>query len=68
MDNFISASEYAEKYKIGVERVRQLCKSSRIPGAYKIVVGGMSVWLIPHDATDPRKDAGRPRATSKSQG
>jgi hypothetical protein len=61
MNQMIGASEYATKLGVSAERVRQLCKSGRISGARQFVIGSVSVWMIPRDATDPRGKNGRPR-------
>ena len=64
MGQMISASEFAIKLGVSAERVTQLCKSGRISGAEQFVMGSMSVWMIPDQASDPRKGNGRPRKVS----
>ena len=58
----ISASDYASKHNLSAERVRQLCKAGRIPGARKIG----SQWVIPSDAPIPERKPGRPTALAKA--
>lgn len=63
MKKMISTSEFATKFGVSTERVRQLCKSGRIKKAQLLTVGQTSVWLIPDDAADPRLKIGRPKNT-----
>jgi predicted nucleotidyltransferase len=64
MEKLISAAEFAKVLGIGVERVRQLCKSGRVANARQITVGAASMWLIPSHAPDPRRHTGRPRKSA----
>lgn len=45
---------------ISAERVRQLCRTGRIPRATLQTLGPMTMWLIPSDVADPRLPRGRP--------
>jgi predicted nucleotidyltransferase len=67
MEGFVGVAEYAQRLGIGVERVRQLCKTGRIPGAHLVQVGRASLWLIPEAAQDPRNRAGRPKKEAPAE-
>lgn len=56
-DNYISATEYAEKVSKSRPSVKNMCAAGRIPGAYKTSSG----WLIPENAPYPEDN----RYTSK---
>ena len=49
-NEFISATEYAERKKKSVARIKKLCMEKRIPGAVK--KGGQ--WFIPRNAAYPK--------------
>jgi len=61
VEDFVSTAQFAQMLGIGVERVRQLCKSGRIAGTRQITLGAVSIWLIPSHSPDPRQHVGRPR-------
>lgn len=63
--SMLSPAEYAKAHGISAERVRQLCRTGRIPGATQQTLGPMTMWLIPSDVADPRLPRGRP-AKSKA--
>ncbi len=46
---YLSISQMAEKWGLGVRRIQTLCVEGRIPGATKIG----SYWAIPADAEKP---------------
>lgn len=46
---YLSISQMAEKWGLGVRRIQTLCAEGRIPGATKIG----SYWAIPADAEKP---------------
>lgn len=56
----LSPAEYARVHGISAERVRQLCRTGRIPGATQHSLGPLTLWLIPSDVADPRLPRGRP--------
>ncbi len=56
----LSPAEYARLHGISAERVRQLCRTGRIPRATQQTLGPMTMWLIPSDVADPRLPRGRP--------
>jgi len=47
--NFLTTSEFAEKWNISRRRVTKLCTEGRIAGAF---IKG-NTWLIPADAEKP---------------
>jgi hypothetical protein len=58
----------ALKPPISGRRVRVLCEEGRVKGAKKFGEGIRCLWMIPKDAPDPRKPAGRPpRMPSKEE-
>jgi len=60
----LTPAEYARAHDISTERVRQLCRTGRIPGAKQQTLGPMKMWLIPSGVADPRLPRGRPPITS----
>ncbi len=58
--SLLSPAEYARLHGISAERVRQLCRTGRIPRATLRTLGPMTMWLIPSDVADPRLPRGRP--------
>jgi len=58
--SLLSPAEYARAHGISAERVRQLCRTGRIPGATQHSLGPLTLWLIPSDVVDPRLRRGRP--------
>ena len=48
--NFISAAEVAEKWRVSLRYVQNLCKEGRIEGAEKFG----TVWVIPSEAERPK--------------
>lgn len=58
--SLLSPAEYARVHGISAERVRQLCRTGRMPGATQQTLGPMTMWLIPADVADPRLPRGRP--------
>lgn len=58
--SLLSPAEYARLHGISAERVRQLCRTGRMPGATQQTLGPMTMWLIPSDVADPRLPRGRP--------
>lgn len=58
--SLLSPAEYARLHGISAERVRQLCRTGRMPGATQQTLGPLTMWLIPSDVADPRLPRGRP--------
>jgi len=65
MSNFLGVSEYAQRLGVTKWRVRALLRQDRIKGAKRVETGKTSVWIIPENAPDPRKPAGRPPGRKK---
>lgn len=65
--SMLTPAEYARVHGISPERVRQLCRTGRIPGATQHTLGPMTMWLIPSDVEDPRLPRGRPPKTSSPE-
>jgi predicted nucleotidyltransferase len=67
MRTLVSSSEYARRKGISSQRVRQLLKEGRVPGARKI---GRN-WIVPLEAVDGRSSpqpAGRRHAAPAASG
>jgi hypothetical protein len=60
-NNMKTVDQAAAEWGICVQRVRQLLKAGRIPGAYRDVSKAHADWVIPKDAKKPEElKAGRP--------
>lgn len=57
--NLLTVAQYASRYHISEQRVRQLLCTDRIPQAYKI--GRM--WVIPAGYAHSRMAPGRPKGS-----
>lgn len=62
---YVSARMYAEKHKMSIRWVQELCKTEKIPGATRL--GKKGVWMIPEDATisDQRQTFNENQSSSK---